>query len=881
MIVCDRCGTENEDGVDFCRECKAYLRWEPTQALSAITTPEPKPAPEDPAPEPQPPEPRGPDRTQVRPASPRPPPDSAALVLRAPEGEPVNLGALEVVVPPGETMRVLALVRNQSRIVDHYDLTVDGLPEEWWTAPPTSHLAPFGSRGTYEEEVEFAIHPPRTPEATARAWEVHVVARSTSADREVARAPLTVTILPFAETTTTISPQRARGWRSARFRVALENHGNAPALVALDGTDPDGRLQFGFDRPPQQIPMGTAVSTAMRVRAPRLLWFGRRTEHRFELATLTGDEAAARVTEAPPRRRRFEPQVRPPAVPLSPTALPRPPKLPSAGGAIGAVLGRAAAPPAAPLGPSQAAFVQRAFIPRWLIPLLLLIAIPLAAFVAMRPDKVAVPDVTKERTLIAATAALSDAGLTIVEKEQDSKRRPGTILGQSPEAGKKIDKGAPVTVFFAKGTRQVPVPAITGLSIAEADAVLRKANLTLQAPEGPELNLNARITGQLPAAGTPAAEGTLIRAIVAGSKDGGGKPRIDKAVALPAVAAGMPVAEAVAALKKAGVTPVQSKVISPQAAGTVAAMRPPAGTPVKPGDTVTLVESAGSPRVAFEDGNHVFTVDALKGAPEPFTTGQSEQKFPTWSPDGKRLAYVSGGQVIVKQIAGGGSARPVTPAGETYANLSWAPSGDVIAMTRIEAEPPPWLPDLPARSFCLGRLVGNRLRTSCKDQPDIMPGRAIHWSRDGRTLLAFANAPKDKKGVVRWRTTKPFSPNERDWRPGRFVGPPSSGGKYLLDAALSPDGTRLALVANFSSDFFQVYLTAPNDFRMNADPRALNARGCKLAWRSDSRELAVVDGGPDCMQDTGAIATVPVAGEGHSLTPSGDDPSYQPVDLGG
>jgi hypothetical protein len=110
-----------------------------------------------------------------------------------------------------------------------------------------------------------------------------------------------------------------------------------------------------------------------------------------------------------------------------------------------------------------------------------------------------------------------------------------------------------------------------------------------------------------------------------------------------------------------------------------------------------------------------------------------------------------------------------------------------------------------------------------------------------------------------------------------------SPSKYVQDAAISPDGETLALLANFSSDSFVLFLTAPNDFKLNADPQRLGATGCKLAWRSDSRELAVVQADQACIQDTGPITVVPIGGGGRprQLSPDGDDPSYQPVDLGG
>ncbi len=50
-------------------------------------------------------------------------------------------GPVIVRVEPGGEAVLVAVVRNQSGIVDNYDLRVGGWPEEWWTvSPQTVHL---------------------------------------------------------------------------------------------------------------------------------------------------------------------------------------------------------------------------------------------------------------------------------------------------------------------------------------------------------------------------------------------------------------------------------------------------------------------------------------------------------------------------------------------------------------------------------------------------------------------------------------------------------------------------------------------------------------------------------------------------------------------
>jgi hypothetical protein len=233
--------------------------------------------------------------------------------------------------------------------------------------------------------------------------------------------------------------------------------------------------------------------------------------------------------------------------------------------------------------------------------------------------------------------------------------------------------------------------------------------------------------------------------------------------------------------------------------------------------------------------------------------------------------------VIVKDVGGEGAARPVTEPGD-YTDLAWAPTAaiDVLAMAKGPAE---------SRELCVGEIADDkRMEPDCKGKPGLTIGRAIHWSPDGRTLLAFGkNAKKEQQGIVRWRSPTPFSSRREDWGDGKFVSDVSDPAHFVADAAISPDGNTLALIANVGSTFFQLFLTAPNDFRMNADPQPLGVRGCKVVWRSDSKQVAVAEGDATCAQGNGAIRAVPVddPNAAQQLTQNGSNPAFQPRSLEG
>ena len=327
MRVCSSCGRENPDDRDFC-ECGEYLRWEPTGVVQAITPEVPQPRSAGPGrrrcppaqpdarrarpattgrrtPPPAPHRPRAPAargrqpapaaarcrrrplpsdrRAARRPAPRRRPaaagragaaraePDPAAISLRLPEGEQVNLGeTLAVGVEPGQRARVLALVRNQSGIVDNYELSVRGLPDDWWSIyPNTVYLVPFGTGGTYEQEVEIHLHPPRT--RRGRGADLGARGRRRSKAYTARPPPRRCTSASSRSRSSRPSsrPSAPPGRKKAQYDVAVENTANAPVTVALDAADPDNELDYGFTPATMEIPPGQSIESKMLVRPPQ------------------------------------------------------------------------------------------------------------------------------------------------------------------------------------------------------------------------------------------------------------------------------------------------------------------------------------------------------------------------------------------------------------------------------------------------------------------------------------------------------------------------------------------------------------------------------------------------------------------------------------
>jgi len=846
---------------------------------------------------------------------------SAGITLRLPDDEPsAGAGTLGVAVVPGERARIIALVRNRDTIVDNYTLAVHGLPREWYTVmPDTVYLVPFGSAGAYEQEVEIHIHPPRTPAAQAGRWELSVGVHSRAHGGEAATAPLTLGIHPYEDYTIDVRPERASGRWGAKYDVEMANKSNAVVLLALDAHDSDDECDFAFERDTVELGADESRTVGLRCRPPRQIWLGRALDRRFEIVCASGEEGekllqakeaaerggglSALAGKAPKLPGAISaPKVDMPNISIGPggkldVRAPnvRGPHLqgvslrrPTLGLRALRMPGQAPAPqvPSVPLLPTQAIFRQKAWLPWWLaivLPLLLLLGLML---LLLLPKSVEVPDLKGAKTAFDAEKQLIAADLVLGRSQErpSTDAKPGTVIDQSPAAGESAKKGSPVSIEVAVSNKDTLVPKLAGQTLLQADKTLRRRKLTKGAlsvqPPDPKL----KIASTIPAAGETVKEGTpidifFVKAEPPEDKPGGpddsggpGKPEA-KDIAVPEI--DPPDQRGYGdVLGKAGLVPGEpERRISEKPIGTVIATDPAVGTKVAKGATVKMIVSAGFPRVAFDDDKNVLLASGLTGqriSPAIAKTAATE-KDPTWSADGGSVVYTANGRLMsADMIQRGRAPSPLRPADEKYADPSFAPitTRSLLAVSRVNAGGD--------RDLCVGRVRVDSFTPQCiaDDRSSIA---FAHWSPGGKQILAFAVQSDGKRfGIVQYTSKRPFSALKSDWRGGGFVTPRGEG-KGVWDAAISPDGKRLAAVSNLDTGVPQLYLTTPDDISLRKT-KALPIPACKVQW-IDSENLAFVKLGNDCLQNDGEIVRINV----NDLTKTipvgapGDNPAFQPL----
>ena len=907
MRTCASCGRENPDEADFC-SCGEYLRWEPTGFVKAVATPADVSAPAGapggtspaaPAPPPPPqtidpnvtlagealqPPPATDQRSWGAPAGPQgigagvqaqpgtpgsgdAPPGAAALTLRLPGDDSASPGPVAINVEPGMRVTITGTIRNQSDVVDNFDMWIRGLPEGWWTiSPATAYLVPYGAGGTYEQEIQIHIHPPRAPEAQARPWAYEVVAESRAYGGEVVSAPASATIGPYFDVATELKPERASGRMKARYRLIVRNKANARTDVNLSAEDTDAECQFRFAEPQITLEPGNALECPFTVFPPRQIWLGRPTERRFNvLAEPVGVETP-------------------------------------------------------PMPPRMAVYRQKAWLPWWLA-----IVAPLAIILGiliytLLPKPVAIPKLAGLK-IFAAQQLLNKDGFVLSPKTQavpaTAKDPAGTVAASSPPAGASAKKGTVVTlqVYSAAtaGGGQVAVPSLTGDSPGIADQALRAVSLALGAVSPQPLNPNGKISSQIPIAGTKVAAGTAIAVFLAtgnaAGAGGAGGAAATKAAAAAAAAGAAGGAAGAAALNAAaaqagtgsivipaltgdaqtaagklaqlGLQPKPLKTVANVPVNAVAGTVPAAGQKVAKGAVVDLLISTGAPELSYDNGQTITVVNPLTGKVSGLVPpGTGPQVEASWSPDGTHVIYSQNGQLVidrpnVKSAAPFELTQPQS--GVVNVNPAFAPTLKSLVIAYVQRS-------ATDAKLCFATIGRFALNPSCTGAAGWDLGGEVDWAPDGQTVLVFGTRNKGANfGILAFHSNVAYSTQASDWGQGALQTDASTPGTGVFEAQLSPNGKQMALVAGSVSSGFGLYIVQAGQFSFTPQQALPGIQACQVAWRDDGQQLAVMQ--PHGLCGPNAIGTIVAVDPKNPNSPKilatqGAHPAWQPVPTG-
>ena len=231
-------------------------------------------------------------------------------------------------------------------------------------------------------------------------------------------------------------------------------------------------------------------------------------------------------------------------------------------------------------------------------------------------------------------------------------------------------------------------------------------------------------------------------------------------------------------------------------------------------------------KAANRSRTQIYLIPLAGGEPVQLTTGDASASSPRWSPDGKRIAFVRGGQIHTMDVTGG-DVKKITSISTGAGDPVWSPDGRWLAFV---SDIYPDCADDACNQKRDAEMEASKVKAKVIDRLLYR-----HWTswKDGKRTHVFVVSADG--GAA------------RDLTPGDFDAPPFSLGGPP-DYAFSPDSRELAFARNTekveatstNNDIFIVPLTGGEPQRITADNKGSDQSplyspdGRYLAYRSQA-----------------------------------------------
>jgi len=208
----------------------------------------------------------------------------------------------------------------------------------------------------------------------------------------------------------------------------------------------------------------------------------------------------------------------------------------------------------------------------------------------------------------------------------------------------------------------------------------------------------------------------------------------------------------------------------------------------------------------------IFVVDVASGSQKQITRGDYFDDQPEWSPSGRSIAFVSDRQPkrherqwrtdVWVVPADGGRPRKVTRSRGAAANPTFSPDGKQIAYVGHEHSESGLAKNVhlmlvAANGRTAPKPVSDTIDRSVAGWPAFMAGRTFEWVPNGRSILFLA---PDRGTVALYRAST-----------GRKSVRKVLDGERQIDGfCLGPDGKRIAFVASWLTNPPEIYTTTLN-----------------------------------------------------------------------
>jgi serine/threonine protein kinase len=203
----------------------------------------------------------------------------------------VTMDSTTIVVETQRPTFVNLTVLNQSKLVDHFSIQVNGIPQEWYKVQSGDLRLMPGDRGV--GNISFNV--PRSSSSTAGNHNVELQVTAVKQNLRPKVINLTLIVQPFYDYEFDLEPSMVKRRRTT---LTITNKGNSANTYNLSATDPAHDLDFEMG--PRQVTLqpGETLPIPMIVKAKQRPLLGSPQHKPFEVAVTTG------LVERPPQPER-------------------------------------------------------------------------------------------------------------------------------------------------------------------------------------------------------------------------------------------------------------------------------------------------------------------------------------------------------------------------------------------------------------------------------------------------------------------------------------------------------------------------------------------------------------------------------------------------
>ncbi|MGE5463759.1 MAG: protein kinase domain-containing protein [Syntrophothermus sp.] len=166
-------------------------------------------------------------------------------------------------VTPGKSVEVQLELSNQSLIVDHFNLRLEGIPAEWADLPGNPVKLDSGS----SDVLNFSVHPPLSSRARAGLYPYTLKIESVSRSEETAVVKGTITIQPFEQFSVDLQPSQLSS--GSKTWIIIRNDGNDDGTYQLAGRDAGDAIHFDGQHDRIKVQPGDTTTVEMTLAAKK------------------------------------------------------------------------------------------------------------------------------------------------------------------------------------------------------------------------------------------------------------------------------------------------------------------------------------------------------------------------------------------------------------------------------------------------------------------------------------------------------------------------------------------------------------------------------------------------------------------------------------